>query len=103
MSATASAKFSKLPLYVATIGLLSHLLLSKFFNGIGLDPVPAKLFANSAFGFLAALLLVYSVACLKYTVMELGECILACIDAWEKITAKVRRLGHERGGRQQRP
>src|SRR6266849_1529640 len=103
MSAAASPKFSKLPLYVAVSGLVSHFFLSKFLDTIGLDSVPYKLFLNNAFVFLGVVLLVYSVYGMKSVVVGLGECALISIDLWEKITAKLRKLGHERKRRQRRP
>src|SRR6266705_6302675 len=103
MSATASSKFSKLPLYVAVSGLVSHYYLSKFLIALGLDPVAAKLFVNSAVLFLAAVLLAYSVYYMKFTVVELGKCVFISIDVWEQISARLRSIRDERKRRQRRP
>ena len=103
MSATASSKFSKLPFYVAVSGLVSHFFLSKFLSTLGLDPVAAKLFVNSAVLFLAAVLLVYLVCYMKFIVVELGKCVFISIDVWEKIAARLRKIRDDRKRRQRRP
>jgi len=87
MSATVSVKA---PLSIAAVGLATHLILSKFFNG--LHPVIDKLLLSSAVSLIAIVLLLQILDYGEAVLFRVERILLRAIRMWSRVARSIQKM-----------